>query len=323
MGYWQSFPRTGDVVLCAQNSGWQQFRTFQWKVRRPSRRKPFSEYEDEARRRRQSYGLDGDVRLVSELERQSQLGHWIEFQAYQLERLERLKKDQSGLKQELGEVRQKPKDADAVGAECSADDAAAIEQLLGNAEWDLERHMVLLRWIEQKRLEMDPEYPETSRKQENDGQDAIPILGRRASTHVRQGRRQKSPPVLGKFRISKATPQKRRTPTQKRMGASEPKLTTQLSDVPRSSIPTTLKFRQTKSRRKTKEEKPLGQLRPQRVTKPQHPTVARQSGRQSRSTGPIRSSDRLRAKRRPATQQPQPAAQIITKSGRISNKVGS
>jgi hypothetical protein len=33
MAYWQSFPSTGDAVLCAQLSDWKMFRVFQQHIR--------------------------------------------------------------------------------------------------------------------------------------------------------------------------------------------------------------------------------------------------------------------------------------------------
>lgn len=47
--YWQSFPGTDDVVLCAQLSDWRKFRTSQGRDRARYRNQPFSNFVDEVR----------------------------------------------------------------------------------------------------------------------------------------------------------------------------------------------------------------------------------------------------------------------------------
>ena len=81
------------MVLRAQLSDWKRFRLFQRNVRARYQHKPFSSFEDEVRERRQRHGLDGSVSLLLDLNQQSQLQNWIEFQNYQLKRLEQFDKE--------------------------------------------------------------------------------------------------------------------------------------------------------------------------------------------------------------------------------------
>ena len=159
VGYWQSFPWTGAMPLWSQISEWRKFRASQARIRRRYQNKSFSKFEDVVRERRRRYQLGGDVRLILDPEQQSRLENWIEFQNYHLERLERFEKKRDRLKQELDEVRKKAEDTITAGSEHAAEDAAedveAVQDLLEIAEWDVERHKILLQWIEQERLAMN------------------------------------------------------------------------------------------------------------------------------------------------------------------------
>lgn len=312
VGYWKSFPGTGDVPLCAQRSDWQRFRVFQRMARRGSQDTPFSKFEDQVRERRRRHGLDGVVRLLLQPEQQSRLEQWIEFQNYQLMRLEWLEKDRDKAEQELDEAREKAQDADDVaGSQRAARDEPAYQQILETAKRDLERHKVFLRWIEQQRLKIE----------EGGGGIGDGGFVDVVSTRVRRGRQPKASVVLGKVRISKAAPPKRHAQTRKPK-APEARPATQDSDViPRSRIPEVPKSRETKARH-TKGETSLGPHRPQRVTKAKRTIDARATslvGTHPRGAGQTRPLDRARAMRGSTTQQPQPEAEHVkTRSGRIS-----
>ncbi|KAL9118862.1 MAG: hypothetical protein Q9187_004584 [Circinaria calcarea] len=322
IGYWQSFPGTGDVVLRAELSDWRKFRSSQSRVRRRFRNKPFSKFEDEVRERRRRHELGGDLRLIFDLEQQSRLENWIEFQHYHLKRFERVEKKRDGLKQELDEARKKAEDTDAAGSTRAAEIAEAVQQIVENTEWDLERHKVLLQWIEQERRAMDPGYP-TPIEKDKDDQDAAPKAVRRASTRALQKRRLETSGVLGKVRISKAMPKKQNMQTQT---PNAPELEPAIQDsdaTPQSSIPQAPKRRETMLRR-TKEETPLHQLRPQRVAKAKRFTEARVeslSGTRSFRAGQTRSPDRAPSKYQPARQRSQPAPEyVMARSGRRSRQ---
>lgn len=224
------------MPLCAQNTEWRKFRTSQSRVRRRFRNKPFSKCEDEVRERRRRYQLGGDVRLMLDQEQQSRLENWTEFQNYHLERLERFEKKRDGLKQELDYAQKKAEGTDAAGSEPAAEEAEAVQQVLENAEWDLERHKVLLQWIELERRAMDPGYL-TPIETHTDYQDAAEKAVRRTSTCARQKRRPVTSAVLGKVRIAKALPKKRNMRTQK---FKVPELGPAIQDldaIPQSRIP--------------------------------------------------------------------------------------
>ncbi|OAA57008.1 hypothetical protein SPI_07389 [Niveomyces insectorum RCEF 264] len=213
--YWKSFPGTGDVVLCAQRLDWQRFRAFQRKARRGFQETSFHKFEDLVRERRRRHGLDGSVRLVLQPEQQSRLEQWVEFQNYQLMHLERLEENRDKVKRRLDEVQEKAANADdVVGSQRAARDESAVQQNLETAKWEVERHKVFLRWIEQQRLAMDPGHPT---RVEEDGGGGVGDGGAAhvASTRVRRGRQPKISVVLGNDRISKMTPPKQRMQTRK------------------------------------------------------------------------------------------------------------
>lgn len=303
------------MVLRAQLSDWRKFRVFQRKIRAYYRNNSFSSFVDEVRERRRRHGVGGDVCLLLSPEQQGRLENWMEFQNYHLKRLEGFGKKRDKLKKELDDARNK-----AEVSEHAVEDAEAVRQELENAERDLERHKVLLQWIEQERQTMDTGHP-TPTEEDNDDRDTAPKAVRRTSTRDRRTRRVEASTVLGKVRITKAKSKKRNTQIQKPKALEfEPAI--QDSDViPQSSISLAPKRREIRPRR-IKEETPLGQIRPQRVFKAKRFAGARAkslSGTQRRGAGQTRSLDRARSRRRPAPQRPQPAPEnVTTRIGRIS-----
>jgi len=185
---------------------------------------------DEVRERRRRHGVGGGVRLLLSPEQQSRLENWMEFQNYHLKRLEGFEKKRDKLKKELDDARKK-----AEVFELAVEDAEAVRQELENAERDLERHKVLLQWIEQERQTMDRGHP-TPTEEDNDDRDTAPKAVRRTSTRDRRTRRAEASTVLGKVRITKAKSKKRNTQIQKPKALElEPAI--QDSDVtPQSSI---------------------------------------------------------------------------------------
>lgn len=239
----------------------------------------------------------------------------MEFQNYHLKRLEGFEKKRDMLKKELDDARKKAK-----VFKHAAEDAEAVRQELENAERDLERHKVLLQWIEQERQTMDTGHP-TPTEEDNDDRDTAPKAVRRTSTGDRRTRRAEASAVLGKVRITKAKSKKRNTQIQKPK-ALEFELVIQDSDVtPQSSISQAPNRRETRPRR-PKENTPLGQIRSQRVSKAERFAGAGAKSLSEiprRVAGQTRPLDRARSKRRPAPQRPQPAAEnVTTRIGRIS-----
>ena len=105
--YWQL---ADDVVLCQQKMDWEKFRRLQAVIRH--RNRPFSNYVDEVRERRQRCGLSGHVRLLLNIEQQSRLENWIEFQNRHLKRLEQFERERDKFKQELNDNQKLASDRD-------------------------------------------------------------------------------------------------------------------------------------------------------------------------------------------------------------------
>ena len=98
--YWHSLASTGDIVLCAQRAGWQEFRAFQAGVRR--RYPIFNTIIDDVRERRRRCELDGVVNLIPDLKQQTRQQNWLEFQNYHLRQHERLEKKRDKLIAKVG-----------------------------------------------------------------------------------------------------------------------------------------------------------------------------------------------------------------------------
>ncbi|KAI9781670.1 MAG: hypothetical protein M1816_002227 [Peltula sp. TS41687] len=283
ISYWKSFQGIYEVVLRAQLSDWRKFRYFQRRIRAYYRNQSFSSFVDKVRERRKRHGVGGVVRLLLDPKQQSPLENWMEFQNYHLQRLENFEKERDKLRKELDEKELDDAWKKVEVTERAAWDAETVRRLLKTTERDVERHKVLLQWIEQERQTMDTGHS-TPTEENHDGRDTAPKAVRRAPTPDRRTRRAQPSMVLGKVRITKA--QSTQKPKALGLGPA-----IQNSDVrPRSSIPQASKRREIKSRR-TKEGTPLGQLRQQRAP----------------------------SKCRPASQPSQPAREnVITRRGRIS-----
>jgi hypothetical protein len=135
--YWQSYSGDDDVPLTAQFNDWRRFRAYQQRMRH-RHRVNFEAFEHQLRQRRQRHGLDDDVRLTQELDQQSRLERWIEFQDYQLLRLEEFERERDKVKMDLIEA-------------SSAFDESALTRNLEGCERKIQRHRILLHWIEEQR----------------------------------------------------------------------------------------------------------------------------------------------------------------------------
>ena len=116
-------------------------------------RKTFGDFEEKVRGRWRRHGLEEDASLHPELERQSRLQNWIEFQNYHLQLHERYEKDLKGKMEELNAAREKLetsglKEPTVVGS---------LETGVKNHRSKLEEHRKMLQWIEQQRKAMATE----------------------------------------------------------------------------------------------------------------------------------------------------------------------
>ncbi|MCJ1342063.1 hypothetical protein MMC31_000243 [Peltigera leucophlebia] len=180
--YWKS---RDDVVLCCRKLDWEIFRKLQAMVRYRSR--TFSNFVDEVRERRQRHGLN-----------------------HHLKRLEQFEKERDKLKQDLDDAQNLAGDGNTTLPEFGPTPAEALKQRLEFTERNLKLHRVLLHWIEQRRLAMDPEHP-TSVKEDREDQDAAQKAVRMTSTHGRRTKQTEGPSVLGKVRVTKAKSKGRNT----------------------------------------------------------------------------------------------------------------
>ena len=218
ISYWQFFSDNDNHELLAQSRNWKRFRDYQKRVRQyyEQTKRPFSEYVDSIRERRQKNGLEGDVRLRFNLEENDRgLENWIEFQAYHIH---------TRIKEFERELRLQKEDKDALQKRVDSVDAAVSKEAAEILEYNqrhwkyqerkLEMERYFLQWTEQRRIAMDPGYP-TPVEEGCDDRVALPKAVRRASVSNRRKKQPKAHSVLGEPRISKSQIQKRGVRRQK------------------------------------------------------------------------------------------------------------
>ncbi|KAL8808693.1 MAG: hypothetical protein Q9200_004108 [Gallowayella weberi] len=287
--YWESFSSTENVVLCAQRSDWQEFRQAQQRLRHRHRNKPFNMYIDQLRGRRRAHGLDDNVHLLPDPHEQSPQQNWIEFQDYHLRVHEQHINERDKILRDL------VSGTDKEGSEQAPGWKPPFHRGLDFAERNLRWHEVMLSWIEQCRLAMDP--PPPTPVEEGTGQQNP------SSNPQPRWKRPNTSTVLDKVRVSKSTP---KTPTPKSQNSRTRKLNTMIptpdSVASAANEPSTIrempKRREMKPRRA--KEKALRQLLPQRVAKASRSKIKSPSKIQRSSEG--LSSERARPQRRSATQ---------------------
>ena len=258
ISYWTSFPGTGDVVLCAQLSNWQIFRAFQRKIRRCYRNKPFSNFVNKVRERRRRHALCGDVRLLLDLEQQSPLDNWIEFQNYHLYHLEKLDMRRHELMKELDDTQKKTGHISVASSELATIDTEGVQQELEYTAWDIERHKVLLQWIEEERVAMVTAHPTYT--EENNDKDIRSHVVRRTSTRLRWKRRLEASAVLGTVRVSKAKSAKRNTQIHKPETPAPGLAILDLDGIAVNSIPKAPKYPAKPKPQRTQKQTPFCQL---------------------------------------------------------------
>lgn len=304
-------------MLCYQKLDWEKFRRLQAVVR--CRNRPFSNFVDEVRERRQRHGLSGHVRLLLDTELQNWLDNCMEFQNRHLKRLEQFQKERDKLKQELDDNKKLTGDRITTHLKLGPTRAEALERRLEVTERDLKWHHVLLHWIEQRRLAMDPGHP-TPVKEDHDDQGAAPKAVRRTSTRERPTKQTEGPSILGKVRVTKANSKKRNIRNMQIQKLKAPELEPPIRNLDvilQSSASQASKHPETKPRH-TKIDRPLRQIHSERVAKTNRFAgigVKSSSGSQGRSAERTQTQDR---KRRPTSQQAQSAPTFTRRSGRIS-----
>ncbi len=317
ISYWESFPGTGDVVLRAQLSDWQKFRAFQKRVRRHYRQRPFNEFVVRVYERQRRHKVGRNVYLQFDVKEQNRLENWMEFQDYHLQLREGLEKERDEFKKKLDNARKEAENTDTPDFDRAAE---AYQQRLEYAERKLQRHMTLLQWIKQEQRVMDSGYP-TRVEGDNDLRDTAPKVARVAYARSRQKRRRKTPTVLGDVRVSKAKPQNRNRQRQKHVVSIPEYAAEDSAAALQSSTPQVLKRRENKPRG-TKEETPLRQRRPQRVSKAERfANTNRLSAGRSCRAGHKWSPGQALSKQRQSPQRPQSVSiDVITRSGRVSRR---
>ncbi|QPG95331.1 hypothetical protein C2857_000165 [Epichloe festucae Fl1] len=217
--YWQSFPQTDDMVLRAQLSNWRAFRASQRNIRRGFRDNSFSKFVDAVRDRLQKHGINEQVNLGLDLEKQTHLQTWIEYLHHNLKRMEQFEKRRDRLKKELSGT-------------IKAEDMKTVLDELGIAERDLERHKVLLIWVEEERRTMAAKAKTITRGKNN--QSTISRTARRTSAR-------RTSATMGQVEASRSMPNIRKRQHRKPTTAENELTTRDREGVPRSSGTQTLK----------------------------------------------------------------------------------
>ncbi|MCJ1464377.1 hypothetical protein MMC07_002990 [Pseudocyphellaria aurata] len=139
---------TEGLVLTSQLDDWEIFQDWQKRIRENCMKHGnFFEHVDKVRNRRRKQGLEGDACLLPDLENQTQLDNWIEFQFNHLERRDNDEMEVKTLKEKLVDARKKLDRSGPRGAH-SVD---YYRTKLESTESLLQEHDKMLRWIEQER----------------------------------------------------------------------------------------------------------------------------------------------------------------------------
>lgn len=315
VSYWISQSHQHDVIFRAQLSDWRRFRSYQRRIRHYYRQKPFSEFLDTVRKRRDKHNLGGNVHLRFNVRQQSRLENWTEFQDYHLQKHEGLEKEREDLKKDYDTT------MEAEDRGFREHNLWALQCRLEYSESEMRLHEILLQWAKQERMAMDISYLVPVEEQ-NDDRDASSKVGREACSGSRRKRRVKTPSVLGDVKVSKAKSRRSIGQLQKR-ATSRTEATIEDSAVALGSgIHQISRHRQVKSR-PHKTEAPLCQRRPQRVSKAGRfvQSNAESSARPLYGAGHKRSSGQASFKSRQSLRWSQSASEdVMTRSGRVSRR---
>ena len=254
MSYWIPNHGTTGIILHFQLGDWNRFRSRQQRARQyylQRRGKNFSEFQNKISDLRQRHGLDGDVSLHLKLEEQSRLQNWIEYQYHHLLEHENLEEKLEGWGKELEATCVRPDiiaDVKPSWMVAEQHTARPLEcRVPRDPEWskmkvkyfegELNKHQVLLQWIEQQRIAMIAE-PSTHAKEHKNHKDCSdrPWVTRQTPALSRGKRKSTARSVLSPIRsaVSKHPPRKRNLRPRNRDVSSD-NLRVPLCDIPRTS----------------------------------------------------------------------------------------
>lgn len=179
--YWKTESADG-MPLCAQHALWEKFRRYQ---QRPVRTRYFDELVGRATERRRRHGLDvRDLVLQRDVQQQTPLARWVEFQDNQLLRLEQLQAARDKAQTALATAEERAARCQTSKRSIQLDAQLDVElatRCLEYSERALARHAVLLRWIEEQRQAMlAPGEGEKGREDKKDKTTLGPRVDRRA-----------------------------------------------------------------------------------------------------------------------------------------------
>ncbi|KAK4994282.1 hypothetical protein LTR66_005650, partial [Elasticomyces elasticus] len=148
---------SGWGIFCDQFGVWKKFREYQEAVRQSrTGSKDFARYAQKARDYRRKKGLKGDVELHQDRKRQTQSDDWKEYQLYQLQTADRFTSDMKYAERRLEGSQKRLKAAVEKG---QSEQSIGLIKEYGIAHWQgrrgtarrqLEKHEVLLKWIDQQ-----------------------------------------------------------------------------------------------------------------------------------------------------------------------------
>ncbi|KAL8801323.1 MAG: hypothetical protein Q9182_004529 [Xanthomendoza sp. 2 TL-2023] len=150
--YWNGEPGAGEEtqrwIFFRQLKRWKRFRHFQQRNRRYFVfHNRFSEFQQQILERRRRHGLNGDVQLLEEQDKQSKLADWMEYQDYELRTYERLQKDFKEAQERLASCRK-------ALAEAGISAFEAVQELDFASEYSLTIEYSKERFRAEKKVEL-------------------------------------------------------------------------------------------------------------------------------------------------------------------------
>ncbi|KAK7536749.1 uncharacterized protein J3D65DRAFT_353036 [Phyllosticta citribraziliensis] len=236
-------------VLCVQLTNWSESRRYR-KLYRPKHltRAAFSRYQDELRLRRRKHRLQGDVSLAADVNSQTFLQNWIEYQDHHLRRFEQAERNLEQAKREYG------------------------PGTFGYFRNLVETHWVLSQWTEEQRKIMVNEEAETNAAAETR---PAPV----PTEQTKQSRSQKNS-SRKKTAVAKSISLERNPPSRKRRHQPQLEEADADADAPPSKIRRTSKASQAP---KAKTSKNTGAPAPRRSTR-QPPESSQTAQRATKNT---------------------------------------
>ncbi|KAI9783321.1 MAG: hypothetical protein M1816_001419 [Peltula sp. TS41687] len=296
ISYWESLSAFGIGVLCRQASDWEQF-CRRRAMRQPYRWRHLNDFEDEIRRRRHKYGVQGDIYLQRSILQQNRLQNWVEYQDYHFREHEKIEREIADLRKRLEDEPQH---------------ASIYQGRLAYAERRLVRHEILLQWNEQQRIAMEGP-PLMERDDYGNALKAV----RRPPGPGRRKRQPSTRAVFGEAGVSKPKQRYHHQSRGSQHKASDVVPAIRHANPPQTDIPLGQEGRPNKPR--YAKEAALRQIRPQRASKaraPLKPPLATQL----RGVGQQRATDRAQPRRRQFPQSSPSVSEVKTRSGRVSRK---